>query len=257
MAKLGWQMDGPDDASVLVLGSSLGTTRQMWLPQVGELSQRFRVLRYDHRGHGASEVVAGAYTIDELGSDVLEMLDSAAPGVDRVHYAGLSLAGMIGIWLATHAPDRIDRLAVVCTTTYLPPASAWAERAAAVLRGGMETIADSVVARWFTPGFAATSPDVVAGARAMLVGTSPVGYAGCCAAIEHMDQRADVGKIGAPTLVISAADDLSIPPDHGRALAAAVPGARFELVPGAHIANMESSAAVTDLLTGHFMDSTA
>ena len=250
MARLGWQVDGPAGAPVLVLGSSLGTTRDMWRPQLAALAERFRVLRYDHRGHGASAVVDGRYTIADLGNDVLDLLDSA--DVDRVHYAGVSLGGMVGMWLASHAPERLDRMALLCTSAYLPPASAWAERASAVLGDGMPAIADVVVGRWFTPAFAAVSPDVVAAARAMLVGTPPVGYAGCCAAIEQMDQRDDLAKISAPTLVIAGEDDPAIPPEHGRAIADAVPGARFELVPGAHIASLESAATVTALLISHF-----
>ena len=250
MAKLGWQVDGPDDAPWLVLGSSLGTTRAMWQTALAPLSRHFRVLRYDHRGHGASEVPPGPYAIDDLGADVVAMLD--AVGADRVNYAGISLGGMVGIWLAIHAPERIDRLGLVCTSAHLPPASAWTERADTVLRHGMSAIADPVVGRWFTPSFAEASPDVVAAARNQLTGTEPVGYAGCCAAIAAMDQRAGVPRITAPTLVIAAADDPAIPPRHGREIADAVPGARFELVPGAHIAAIESPDAVSALLIDHF-----
>src|SRR5215475_10871954 len=148
MATLGWQMDGPAGAPLLVMGSSLGTTRAMWEPQVDPLTRHFRVLRYDHRGHGESAVVDGPYTIADLGGDVLDLLESDAIRADRVHYAGLSLGGMVGMWLASHAPERIERLALVCTSPYLPPASGWMDRAEAVKGGGMGAIADVVVGRW-------------------------------------------------------------------------------------------------------------
>jgi 3-oxoadipate enol-lactonase len=254
MARLGWEIDGPDDAPVLVLGSSLGTTRDMWINQVSALSERFRVMRFDHRGHGESEVPPGPYRLEDLGRDVIALLDYM--GVDRVAYAGVSLGGMIGQWLAINAPGRIDRLALICTSAYLPPAQNWIERAETVLRDGPEAIADTVVGRWFTPGFAERSPDTVAEARGMLVGTPPVGYAGCCRAIAAMDQRDGLPSITVPTLVIAATDDHSIPPDHGERIAAAVPGARFELVPGAHIAAIESADRVTALLLDHFAGAT-
>jgi 3-oxoadipate enol-lactonase len=199
-------------------------------------------------------VVDGPYTIADLGRDVLELLDSEPVRAGRVHYAGLSLGGMVGMWLASHAPERIDRLALVCTSPYLPPASGWMDRAEAVKGGGMGAVADVVVGRWFTPAFAEHSPGVVADARAMLMSIPVVGYAGCCAAIAALDQRADLPKIAAPTLVISAEHDTSIPPEHGRTIVASVPGARFELVPGAHIANLECPSVVTRLLIEHLTD---
>jgi 3-oxoadipate enol-lactonase len=251
MAELGWQVDGPAEGPLLVMGSSLGTPRAMWRNQVGPLSQHIRVLRYDHRGHGESAVPPGPYALDDLGTDVLEMLDVVAPG-ERVHYAGLSLGGMVGMWLAIHAPERVGRLALVCTSAHMPPPEQWTTRAETVLTEGMEAIADVGIGRWFTSTFAEQSPDVVAEARDMLTSTSPIGYAGCCAAIGSMDQRAELSKISAPTLVVSAVDDPSTPPEHGRTIADAVPGARFEVIPGAHIAALESADIVTGLLLDHF-----
>jgi 3-oxoadipate enol-lactonase len=255
MAKLGWQIDGPETGPLLVMGSSLGTTRAMWRKQVAPLSRHLRVLRYDHRGHGESAVPAGSYTLDDLGADLLELLDAVAPG-ERVHYAGLSLGGMVGMWLAIHAPERLGRLALVCTSAHMPPPENWTTRAETVLNEGMEAIADVGVGRWFTPAFAAESPEVVAEARAMLTATSPVGYAGCCAAIAVMDQRVELSQIGAPTLVVSALDDPSAPPDHGQVIARAIPGSRFEVIPGAHISAFESADIVTGLLLDHFAGAT-
>ncbi len=242
---------GPDDAPVLLLGGSLGTTLDMWDPQVPPLSDEHRVIRFEHRGHGGSPVPTGPYSIDDLGADVLTMLDRL--DVPRVSYCGLSIGGMVGQWLAINAPERIDKLVLLCTAPYLPPASAWTERAAAVREAGSpEVVADAVIGRWFTPGFAASHPDIVARYRAMICGVDPDGYAGCCEAIAGMDLRAGLPAITAPTLVVAGRQDPSIPPEHGEAIAAAVPGARLEILdPAAHLASVERADAVTALIAAH------
>jgi 3-oxoadipate enol-lactonase len=251
VAVLGYDLAGPADAPLLVLGSSLGTTRAMWPYEAGALWHDFRVLRYDHRGHGASEVPDGPYSLADLGADVLQLLDKIAPG-ERAHYAGVSLGGMVGMWLAIHAPDRIDRLALICSSPHMPPAELWDQRATTVLAEGMDAIADAVLARWFTPEFAAASPDVVAAVRETFDTIDPVGYAGCCAAIGAMNQRPDLGRIGAPTLVINGDSDPAVPVTTGREIADAVPDARLEVVEGAHLAAVENPTVVVDLLTEHF-----
>ncbi|MEV6812501.1 3-oxoadipate enol-lactonase [Micromonospora sp. NPDC051296] len=244
-------VDGPPDAPVLVLGSSLGTTGAMWQPQVAALATRFRVIRYDHLGHGRSAVPAGPYRIDLLGREVLRLLDDL--DLRRVHYAGLSLGGMVGMWLAAHAPERIDRLALLCTSASLGPAEGWRTRAATVRAGRLDTIADAVVERWFTPAFAAAHPDTVAAYRDMLTATPPAGYAACCEAIAGMDLRADLAAVRAPTLVIGAADDPATPPEHARQIAERIPSARLVVLDGAaHLANVEQPEAVARLLTDHF-----
>jgi 3-oxoadipate enol-lactonase len=242
---------GPGDAPVLLLGGSLGTTLDMWDPQVPELSASHRVIRFEHRGHGGSPVPTGPYTIDELGGDVLTMLDRLA--LPRVSYCGLSIGGMVGQWLAINAPERIERLILLCTAPYLPPASAWHQRAAAVREAGTpEVVADAVIGRWFTPDYAASHPDIVARYRAMIAGIDPEGYAGCCEAIATMDLRAGLPGITAPTLVVAGRQDPSIPPEHGESIAAAIPGARVEILdPGAHLASVERAEAVTSLIAGH------
>lgn len=243
-------LDGPQDAPVLVLGSSLGTTAAMWDAQVPALARRFRVLRYEHRGHGGSPVADGPYRIAELADDVLALLDGY--GVTSFRYAGLSLGGMVGMEIAGRVPERVERLALLCTSALLGPPEFWAARAAAVREGGMPAVADGVLARWFTPAFAEANPQTVAWLRAMLLSTAPAGYAGCCDAIGGMDLRGRLGAIRAATLVIAGAEDPATPPEHGRAIADAVPGARFEVVAGAaHIANVERPAQVTELLLAH------
>jgi 3-oxoadipate enol-lactonase len=242
---------GSGDAPVLLLGGSLGTTLDMWDPQVPALSATRRVIRFEHRGHGGSPVPTGPYTIDELGADVLTLLDRL--DLPRVSYCGLSIGGMVGQWLAINAPERIDRLILLCTSAYLPPAEGWHARAAAVREAGTpEVVADAVLGRWFTPAFAASHPEVVARYRAMISGIDPEGYAGCCEAIAALDLRGGLSGITAPTLVVAGRQDPSIPPEHGEAIAAAIPGARIEILdPGAHLASVERAEAVTALIAEH------
>jgi 3-oxoadipate enol-lactonase len=245
------QAAGPDRAHVALMGGSLGATLELWDAQEGPLAERLRVVRFDHRGHGGSPVPPGPYSIAGLGGDVLALMDTL--GAERASYCGLSMGGMVGMWLAAHAPERLERLVLICTAAHLPPPEAWAERAAAVLAAGtVEVVADGVLARWLTPEFAREHPEVVAWLRSMLVATPPEGYAGCCRAIERMDLRGDLPRIQAPTLVVAAAQDTSTPPEHGEAIAAAIPGARFELVsPSAHIAAVERADEVTALIRDH------
>jgi 3-oxoadipate enol-lactonase / 4-carboxymuconolactone decarboxylase len=253
--KLSWRTDGPADAPPLVLLNSLGSSTAMWEPCVGPLAEQFRVVRIDTRGHGASPPApAGSASIAELAGDVLETLDEL--GVGRADLAGLSLGGMVGIWLAAHRPERVGRLALLCTGAYLPFRQNYAERAAAVRAGGMAEIAAPVVDKWITPELAGRDPDLVGRLTAMLVGTDPEGYAQCCEAIAAMDQRADLARIAAATLVIGGADDLAIPSEHQQALADAIPGARLELLsPAAHLATFEQPARIVQLLLAHFAGS--
>ncbi|GIJ26613.1 3-oxoadipate enol-lactonase [Micromonospora qiuiae] len=250
-ARLHATVDGPPQAPVLVLGSSLGTTGAMWQPQLAALAARFRVVRFDHLGHGGSSAPTGPYTIDLLGRKVLQLLDELDIG--RAHYAGLSLGGMVGMWLAAQAPERIDRLALLCTSACLGPADGWRARAATVRAGRLDTIADAVVERWFTPAFAAARPDTVAAYRAMLTSTPPAGYAGCCEAIAGMDLRADLAAVRAPTLVIGAADDPATPPEQAADIARRIRSARLVVLDdAAHLANVEQPEAVARLLAAHF-----
>jgi 3-oxoadipate enol-lactonase len=245
-------VDGPQDAPVVVLLSSLGTTGAMWEPQVAELARELRVVRADHRGHGGSPVPPGPYALADLGRDVLALLDRL--GIERAHVAGVSLGGMVGMWLGAHAAERVERLALCCTSARLGPPSLWRERAAAVLAGGMEAVADAVVARWVTPEGAVRDPGLVAWLRAMLVATPPVGYAGCCEAIAAMDLVPALSQVRAPTLVVAAAQDPATPPEHGARIASAVPGARLVVLDGAaHLAGVERPREVARLLREHLV----
>ena len=242
-----YRQDGPADGPPLLMINSLGADLSMWEPQVPALAERFRVIRYDARGHGRSPVPPGRYALADLGRDALALLDRL--GLARVHVCGLSLGGMTAMWLAAHAPERVDRLVLCCTSALLGPPAQWAERAKLVRADGTAAVADAVVARWVTPGFAAAHPDTVGRLRDMIAATPAIGYAGGCAAVEDMDLRADLPGIAAPTLVIAGADDPATPPPHGAANASAIPGARLEVLPdAAHLATYQQAGAANRLI---------
>lgn len=251
-ALLHCHISGREDAPTVLLGGALGSTLAMWWPQVEGLSDRLRLIAFDHRGHGASPAPAGPYTIADLGGDVLALMDRLE--IERAGYAGLSLGGMVGLWLAANAPTRIDRLVAMCTSAYAPPAENWASRAAEVRKAGTAAVvAETIVERWFTPSWAAAHLDVVHAHEQMIASADAEGYACCAEAIGAMDLRPDLPRITASTLVISGAEDPSLPPPHQQAIAAAIPGARLESIEGAaHLANVEQAAAVNSLLAEHF-----
>jgi 3-oxoadipate enol-lactonase len=247
--ELPYRVDGADDAPPLVLSNSLGSTSEMWDPQVPALSERFRVIRYEVRGHDAAPVPHGPYSIAELGGDVVALLDRL--GIERAHFAGLSLGGMTGMWLAVNAPGRVGRLVLLCTSAMLSREHDWPLRARTVREQGTAAVAEAVVERWFTPGFAEANPDVAARMRAMVADTPPEGYAGCCDAIDAMDLVEDIATVRAPTLVIGGREDPATPPHHAEQIAGRIPGARLELVNAAHLANYERPEEVTRLMLSH------
>ncbi|HEX7300658.1 MAG TPA: 3-oxoadipate enol-lactonase [Solirubrobacteraceae bacterium] len=243
---------GPDGAPVVVLSNALGTSTAMWDGQAPDLAERLRVLRYEHRGHGGSPVPPAPYELADLGGDALALLDRL--DLERVHWCGLSLGGMVGMWLAVNAPERIDRLVLCCTSARYGPPEMWAQRAATVREQGMEAVADASIGRWLSPAFVERHPDVAAAMRAMLVAMPAEGYAACCGVIERMDLVAQLGAIRAPTLVIAAADDPATPPEHGELIASLVPGARLAIVEDAqHLPTVEQPRAMTDLIVRHLL----
>lgn len=207
----------------LVLSSSLGTTRRMWDPNVERLSERYDVIRYEHPGHGDSPL--GPRTIEGLARAVLDI----AP--ERFSFCGLSLGGMVGMWLAANAPDRVERLVLACTAPILPPRQQWLDRARAVREHGVEAIADAVVGRWFTDRFGDAGRW-----RDLLVSTPREGYARCCEAIADMDLRDELARIEVPTTVIVGTEDPVIDDENKRLLAQV--GEVVEL-DAAHLANVE------------------
>lgn len=244
------RLDGPNGGPVLVLSNSLGTALEMWDDQLPTLADHFRVLRYDQRGHGRTPAPPGPYTIAELGRDALELLDRL--GLERVSFCGASLGGMTAMWLAINAPERIDRLALCCTSAHLPPREMWTERAATVRAQGMEAVVDGALERWFTPALANRRPEAVERTRRALLDMPAEGYAGCCEAIASHDLRRELASIRAPTLVLAAADDPATPPEHGRLIADAVPGARLVVMARArHLAVVERPEEFARELLGH------
>jgi 3-oxoadipate enol-lactonase len=248
--ELHFQADGPADGPVVVLSGALGSTVDMWQPQLPALVERFRVIRIDHRGHGRSPVATGPYRISDLGGDALALLDSL--GADRVAWCGLSMGGMVGMWLATEAPERIGSLVLCCTSAGFPDRGPWRDRIAAVRAGGTASIAEWVVQRWFTPDYAEANPDPVAAAQRWVADTPDDGYLACCQAIEAWDHIGELGRIAAPTLLIAGAHDTSTPIDpHARTLAEHIPGAQLAVVDAAHVANIEAAADVNRLIVRH------
>ena len=237
--------DGPP----LVLSNSLGATLAMWDPQVKALAKHFQVIRYDTRGHGGSDTPPGPYTIDDVGNDVTDLLDHL--GLESARFAGLSLGGMTGMWLGMHAPARIEKLALLCTSPKMGPPEMWADRAKLVREEGTEAIVDATFERWFTEGYRAKHP--LKKLRKMFVDVPDEGYASCCAIIERMDLTDGLPNISAPTLIIAGAQDPATPPDgHAAVIAGAVPGAHLEVLdPGAHLINVERAGDVSRLLVEH------
>ena len=241
-------IEGAEDAPVLVLSNSLGTDLSMWEPQMPALAARFRVVRYDTRGHGASPVTPGPYTIGQLGRDVLMLLDALK--IRRAHFCGLSMGGMIGMWLGAQAPDRIGRLVLANTAPKIGTPEIWNQRIDNVRKGGMKAIVETLLERWFTAGFRARAPEQVSRVRAMLVGTPAEGYVACCAAVRDMDQREAIAGVTHPTLVIAGAHDPVIPLAAARATAEKIRGARYVELDAAHLSNVEAAEPFTAEVLG-------
>lgn len=251
MVELHHVADGPDDGAVVVLSGSLGSDHRMWAPQVAPLTDAgLRVVRYDHRGHGRSPVPAGPYALDDLGSDAVALIDRL--GVERVHWVGLSLGGMVGQWLGAHHPDRIASLTLCCTSARLGPPEMWAERAALVRASGTGAVAEAVVERWFTADWRAAHPERVRFHQEMVAATPAEGYASSCEAIGAMDLVEHLPGIAAPTLVIAGAQDPATPPEHGQRIAGGVRHGRLEILdPGAHLVSAEQPDKVGALIVEH------
>jgi 3-oxoadipate enol-lactonase len=245
--------EGSTDGPVLVLSNSLGSSLAMWDPQVPELRKHFRVVRYDHRGHGASSAPPGRYTIAQLGSDLVDLMDRLE--VSRAHMCGLSLGGMVGVWVASHAPERVDRLVLCCTSTRIGTEESWAQRAETVRSHGMEAVADTVLGAWFTSHFTAANREIISTMRAMFTATAPDGYAACCDLMGQTDLASELERIRAPTLVIAGADDPATPPESAYRIAEGIRDCRVSIVrDAAHLANVQQPEAVTGLILAHLLE---
>ncbi len=241
--------EGRPDGPPVVLSNSLGTTLAMWDPQMAALRERFRVIRYDTRGHGASPVPPGPYDVADLGGDLLGLLDRL--GIERASLCGLSIGGLTTMWVAANAPERVDRLVLCSASARFDSPEVYAERAAMVLAEGMGTVADLAVKRWFTERFAEERPDVVGSFRDMLLVSPPEGYAACCGVVERTDLTSSIGAIAAPTLLVAGADDPGTPPVHAERIAGRIAGSRVVVLPGSHLLNVERADEATRAILDH------
>ena len=241
-----YRVDGDPAAPPLLFSNSLGTTHELWDPQVGVFSRSLRVIRYDTRGHGRSSAPSGEYTIGQLGGDAIAVLD--AVGVTRAHVCGLSLGGLTAMWLGIHVPERIESLTLASTGAKIGTSAIWEDRIGQVAKSGLDSIVESGKGRWFTDAFRTAHPDVVDRHVRMLVSCNPGGYMGCCAALRDTDLRDEIGGIVAPTLAVAAAEDQVTPPADAELLKARIPQARLAHLGGSHIANVEAAEAFNEVL---------
>ena len=244
-ARIYWRVDGRADNPPLLLVNSLGTDHAMWAPVLAGLTRAFRVIRMDSRGHGASDAPKGDCTLERLGRDALAVADAA--GAARFHFAGVSLGGMTGMWIAANAPERIDRLVLANTSATIDPTT-FDARIAAIRQGGLASVADAVLGRFFTAPYIARNTEHFATVRQTLLQLDPDGYIGCCAAIRDMVLLPQLPSIRAATLVIAGSFDPSTPPDHGHRIAQTIPGATIVELPTAHFSHSERPGRFVDLV---------
>jgi 3-oxoadipate enol-lactonase len=244
--ELNAQVEGPERAPVLMLCNSLGTDLHMWDDQVKTITERFRLVRYDRRGHGKSGAPKGPYSMEMLGRDALAVMDEI--GVQKVNWCGLSMGGMVGMWLGANAPQRIDRLVLSNTSAYMADKQIWNDRIKTVRAGGLAAIVDGTMERWFTKGFRERAPKAIARMKEMMLKTPLEGYVGCGEAVRDMDHREIIRKITAPTLVIAGRYDPATTVEAGEFLRDRIPGAKLAVLEAAHIANVEQPQAYTDTL---------
>lgn len=247
-----YQIDGEAGLPTLLLSNSIGTDLHMWDEQIPLLAEHFQVLRYDARGHGASDAPAGPYSLDRLGRDAVELLDALQ--LQRVHVLGLSLGGYVGQWLGIHAPARVDRLVLSNTAAYLGPAATWDTAIEQLLQApDMVDTADMFMRNWFPQALLVSGNSVVERFRTALLSARREGIAGSWAAVRDADLRRTVRLIESPTLVIAGEHDTVTSVHHGREIAAAIPGARFEVFPTVHLSNVERPSEFVELVKGFLL----
>jgi 3-oxoadipate enol-lactonase len=239
---------GPDGAPALMLSNSLGCNLQMWEPQIDALTRRFRVIRYDRRGHGQSGVTPGPYSMERFGRDVLGILDHLE--IERVHWCGLSMGGMVGQWLAAHAPQRVGKIILANTACHYPDPTNWLNRIQAVSQGGLASVADTVIASWLTAGFRERQPQLTARLKAMLLACPVQGYVASCEALSRLDQRGLLPQIRSPTLVIAGRHDVATPVAAAEFIRDRIAGASLSVLDAAHISNVEQPQAFTETVIG-------
>ena len=248
--RLRYRLEGKPGAPVILFSNSLGTDLSLWDPQVSALRNEYGILRYDTRGHGLSSVAAGTFTQEDLGRDVLAVLDAAE--VPRAYFCGISMGGQTGIWLGANAPERFERLMLCNTAAHIATPEAWNARIAAVRAGGMGAIVSATIERWFTKRFIERAPKTIASMRQMVLNTPPAGYISCCEAIRDADLIMQAPQMGVPVMVISGAYDPGTTPAQGRVLSCMIPDSRYVELDAAHITNIEVPDEFTSALRDCF-----
>jgi 3-oxoadipate enol-lactonase len=241
-------VEGRDGGPTIMLSNSLGATMQMWEPQMAALTKLYRVVRYDRRGHGKSGVPAGPYSMERFGKDVLAILDDL--NIEKIHWCGLSMGGMVGQWLGANAPERVEKLILANTSCYYPDPTNWLNRIKAVKESGIASIADAVIAAWLTADFREREPQITQRMKAMLIASPVEGYIACCEALSTLDQRDLLPRITAPTLVIAGRHDMSTPVEASVFIRSHIPNASMTLLDAAHISNVEQSHNFTEAVVG-------
>jgi len=237
-AQLFYKWDGPENAPVVVFSNSLGTTHRMWDPQLDVFTSHFRVLRYDGRGHGQSSAMPGPYTIEQLGGDVVSLLDALK--LERVSFCGLSMGGMIGMFLGAAHASRFHKIVLCNTAAKIGTPDVWNARITAVQAGGMKAVAGAVIDRWLTAAFRAAHPGETAQVLSMLEGCDPAGYAASCCAVRDADFRQKLGAVQVATQIIAGTHDPATPPADSRSLSEQIRGAQYTELPAAHLSNIEA-----------------
>ena len=249
--KIHVEVEGPEHAPVLMLSNSLGTDLHMWDNQVPAITQHFRLVRYDRRGHGKSDAPQGPYSMERLGRDVLGVLD--ALGIEKINWCGLSMGGMVGMWLGANAANRVDKLILSNTAAYFPDKTMWEGRIKLVREKGLQGIVDANMERWFTKDFRTRAPQAMAKMREMFLATNVDGYIGCGQAIRDMDHRSLLARITAPSLVIAGKYDPATTLEAGEFIKQHIPGAKIAVLEAAHISNLEQPQAYADTVLGFLL----
>jgi 3-oxoadipate enol-lactonase len=247
-ARISYTVEGPPERPVLLFINSIGTTRDLWLPQVPALVGTYRIIRYDARGHGSSSVPGANYTIAQLGGDALAILD--AEGARQAHVCGISLGGLTAMWLGVNAPDRISSLVLANTAARIGSVQSWTDRIALAQERGMRAVADMAIARWFSPGFSQRYGDIAARYRSMVESCPQSGYLGCCAALRQEDLRDAVSRIACPVLLVAGSTDEATPPEGLRFVHERVAGSKMLTLDAAHLSNVEQAEAFTSAVMG-------
>jgi 3-oxoadipate enol-lactonase/4-carboxymuconolactone decarboxylase len=251
-----YRLEGQQGKPILALSHSIGTDHGMWAPQVADLLPHFQILRYDTRGHGASDAPAGEYSVELLAREVLGLAD--ALGIEKFAFCGLSLGGAIGQWLGIHAADRIGGLVLANTSPQFGPRSNWESRIKAVREGGMAAVVDMALGRFFSADTLARGDAYAASIKSVLLGTNPGGYIGCCAALRDVDHRQALPQIRVRPLMIAGDRDVSTPWEgHGEILAREIPNAQSVRLPAAHLSNLEQPRSFSAALLGFLLPKTS